>query len=56
MLVSMRHTDKSEWLKNQVRVPNDLPRLITEEFAAELVTPVGQIITNIVKDGECPRQ
>ena len=37
-------------------VPNDLPRQITQEFAPELATPVGQIITNIVKTGEWPRQ
>ena len=37
-------------------VPNDLPRIITQEFAPELATPVGKIVNKIAETGEWPRQ
>ena len=37
-------------------VPNDLPRLITQEFAPELATPVSKIINQISRTGEWPKQ
>ena len=37
-------------------VPNDLPRLLVQEFAPELDTPVGKIVGKIVKTCEWPRQ
>ena len=42
--------------KNRSGVPNDLPRLLVQEFAPELATPVGKIVRQIVKTGEWPRQ
>ena len=35
-------------------VPNDLPKLITQEFAPELSNPICRIINNIAKSGEWP--
>ena len=37
-------------------IPNDLPKLITQEFGPELAKPVGRIINNIAKSGEWPNQ
>ena len=37
-------------------VPGDLPRTIVSEFAAELATPVHNIINNIVQLGQWPSQ
>ena len=35
-------------------VPGDLPRVIVQDFAPELATPVQHIISNIVKSGQWP--
>ena len=40
--------------KPRTGIPNDLPKLITQEFAPELATPVHRIIKNIVQSGEWP--
>ena len=37
-------------------VPNDLPKVITQEFSPELSRPVCRIIRNIVKTGVWPQQ
>ena len=37
-------------------VPGDLPRVIVQEFAPELSTPVQHIVNNIVQSGEWPVQ
>ena len=37
-------------------VPNDLPKLIIQEFAPELATPVGRIINQISRTGAWPDQ
>ena len=37
-------------------VPNDLPKLITQEFSPELAEPIRRIIANIVKSGSWPSQ
>ena len=37
-------------------IPNDLPKLITQEFGPELARPIGRIINNIAKSGEWPNQ
>ena len=37
-------------------IPNDLPKLITQEFGPELSKPVCRIINNIAKSGEWPKQ
>ena len=37
-------------------VPNDLPRLLVQEFAPELAKPVGRIINNIVSTATWPEQ
>ena len=37
-------------------VPGDLPRVIVQEFAPELATPVHSIINNITQSGEWPTQ
>ena len=42
--------------KHQSGVPGDMPRLIIQEFAPELATPVSKIITNIVKKCQWPSQ
>ena len=35
-------------------IQNDLPKLLTQEFAPELASPVHRIISNIVRSGEWP--
>ena len=35
-------------------IQNDLPKLLTQEFAPELALPVHRIVSNIVKSGEWP--
>ena len=35
-------------------IHNDLPKLLTQEFAPELALPVHRIVSNIVKSGEWP--
>ena len=42
--------------KPQSGVPNDLPKVITQEFSPELSQPVSRIINNIVASGEWPEQ
>ena len=37
-------------------IPNDLPKLLVQEFGTELATPVSKIINNIVQTGEWPNQ
>ena len=37
-------------------VPNDLPRLITQEFSPELAKPIGRIINKITSSGVWPEQ
>ena len=37
-------------------VPNDLPKVINQEFSPELSKPVGRIINNIVQSGQWPTQ
>ena len=37
-------------------VPNDLPKLIVQEFAPELAVPVSRIVNSISRTGEWPRQ
>ena len=37
-------------------VPNDLPKLITQEFSPELAEPIRRIIANIAKSGSWPSQ
>ena len=35
-------------------VPNDLPKVVTQEFAPELAKPVSRIVSNITETGEWP--
>ena len=42
--------------KTSSGVPNDLPKLITQEFGPELAVPISRIITNIARTGEWPSQ
>ena len=42
--------------KNKSGVPGDLPRVIVQDFAPELATPVRHIISNIVQSGQWPAQ
>ena len=37
-------------------VPNDLPKLLTQEFLPELATPVSRIINSMLVSGEWPSQ
>ena len=37
-------------------VPNDLPKLIVQEFSPELAVPISRIINSISRTGEWPRQ
>ena len=40
--------------KPKTGIQNDLPKLLTQEFAPELALPVHRIVSNIVKSGEWP--
>ena len=42
--------------KPQSGVPNDLPKVITQEFSPELAQPICRIINNIAKTGDWPHQ
>ena len=42
--------------KTKSGIPNDLPKLLVQEFGTELATPVSKIINNIVQTGEWPNQ
>ena len=37
-------------------VPNDLPKLITQQFAPELALPASRIINSIARTGNWPKQ